>query len=795
VVPHTPDAMAQREDALGPDVLDSGEGFDVRRLGTAILRYKWLVLLIIILGSAAGVVVTRFLSAEYQAQATIWIEVPSGRQAAGAGQQTLGMPLQPGALLGQQAWLHLLSSFAVLDHVVMEQRLFLRPGPGSDAALFESFGVRDDVRSGQYRLVVAVDEGGAGYTLETQAGEVLERGVAGDSVGAGLGFLWQPPVQALWPGRQAEFSVRRPRDVSVALSKELRSRIDNNNQFLRVELSGSNPREVAATVNAVVDRFVTLSTELKTEKVAELESILGQQLEQAGAYLREAEIALENFRVRTITLPSEIATPAPGLEMTQPTVIGNYFDKKHEREELSRDRMAIERVLREVRNGSDVPVLSLELIGSVGTSSELQQVLTQLTDLRVQARTLGRRYTDDHPSVRPLLHEIERLERQTVPAFLERVIAQLEAREAELDGVLASAARELQEIPPRISEEARLERHVETGADLYTNLRRNYEQARMAAATSFPDMRVLDRASEPTRPSSDTRRRLLAMMVLGSVGLALVGAILLDRVDPKLRYPEQVGQLGLVTLGSVPHIRKGKRTAAEVRTDAQLVESFRGIRMNLAYAYGSAGPILLTVSSPGPGDGKSFVSLNLALAFARSGHRTLLVDGDLRRGVLHDALGQVRVPGLTNYLKGDATLAQITRTTQYQDLSLIPAGTRRAEAPELLGSPAMGELLSSALASKYTAIVVDSPPLVAGVDPFVLGTLTRNLVLVLRTANTNRELAGLKLELVHRLPIRMLGAVLNDTPRGGAYRYYSYDPTYEAVDELAGEPREPQLIS
>lgn len=791
LAPREPDALQSYEEQYPLDGLEQGGGASLRRLTSALLRYKWLVLLITLLGSAAGVLAVRFVSMEYEAQATIWIEAPSGRNTGGT-QQTLGQPLQAAALLGQQAWLQLLESYAVLGPVVMERKLYLRTAVRADSILFRSFSVQPDVRGGQYRLVVGPD--GAGYRLETHSGELLERGAAGDSIGADLGFLWQLSAASLRPGQQVEFSVRQPREAASALAGDLEPRLDANHQFLRVELAGPDPVKVAGTVNSVVDRFVQLTMELKTEKLAELESILGQQLAQAGDYLQEAEMGLQEFRVRTITLPSDIATPAPGLEETQSTVLENFFDTKHELEELGRDRQAIERVLNQVRGGVEVPVLSLELIPSVTASSEIKQVLAQLTELRVEARTLGQRYTDQHPSVRTINEQIAHLERETVPVLLEKVIQQLGAREAELNDVVESASAELRDIPPRISEEARLERHVETSTDLYTNLRRSYEQARLAAATAIPDMRVLDRAAEPTRPVSDKRRQLLAMLVLGSLGFALVGAILLDRIDPRLQYPEQVSELGLVTLGAIPHVKRGKAALMDLPSDPQLVEAFRAIRLNLEYAHGKAGPTMLTVSSPGPGDGKSFVSLNLAMAFARNGQRTLLIDGDLRRGALHDVLGQPRVPGLTNYLLGDASWLEIVRSTQHPRISLVPAGTRRANAPELLGTPAMGEVLSSALRSGFTAIVIDSPPLAAAVDPYILATLTRNLVVVLRAANTNREMAGLKLELVNRLPIRVLGAILNDTPRGGMYRYYAYEPAYEAVDEiLVAATREPQL--
>ena len=107
-------------------------------------------------------------------------------------------------------------------------------------------------------------------------------------------------------------------------------------------------------------------------------------------------------------------------------------------------------------------------------------------------------------------------------------------------------------------------------------------------------------------------------------------------------------------------------------------------------------------------------------------------------------------------------------------------------APEVLGSPAMTQFIAD-LRNQYDVILVDSPPLTAGVDPFVLGTVTGALLLVLRTGHSHRDITGAKLEVLDRLPIRLLGAVLNDVPHGAAYGYYSYYsyylPGYEAVDE------------
>jgi Mrp family chromosome partitioning ATPase len=118
------------------------------------------------------------------------------------------------------------------------------------------------------------------------------------------------------------------------------------------------------------------------------------------------------------------------------------------------------------------------------------------------------------------------------------------------------------------------------------------------------------------------------MGVLGSLGAGLALAFLLDRFDPRFRYPEQASQeLGLTILGVVPEIKNGRTTPDET---AQLIEAFRSVRMSLAHSFGSAGPVLLTVTSPGAGDGKSLVSANLSLSFAEAGYNTLLIDGDTR---------------------------------------------------------------------------------------------------------------------------------------------------------------------
>jgi capsular exopolysaccharide synthesis family protein len=265
--------------------------------------------------------------------------------------------------------------------------------------------------------------------------------------------------------------------------------------------------------------------------------------------------------------------------------------------------------------------------------------------------------------------------------------------------------------------------------------------------------------------------------------VGLLAAVMLDRFDRRLQYPEQVtSEMGLMILGVIPHL-KGVQNGNGATDAAPVVEGLRGIRLNLVHAHGAAGPTCITITSPGSGDGKSFVASNLALSFANAGHRVLLVDGDSRRGTLHRILKARRTPGLTDYLAGRVSRAELVSETSYPGLHFVGCGTRSKDAPELLGSPVMAQLMSS-LRSNYSVIIVDSPPLGAGVDAYALATWTGNLVLVLRTGATDRQLAEAKLEVLDRLPIRVLGAVLNGVKEWNVYRYYSYYlPGYDHEDE------------
>lgn len=760
----TPDQFGSR---IGPAPSNEEEGsLPLHRVIAALKRYKWLIIAVTIGGTALGVVATRFLKKEYQADATIWV----------ASAPSTSGPVRGQEILGTQGWADLARSFTVLDAVVQQERLYVK---STETAPFDSFAVIEPVPVGQYVLEVSPDR--KRYVLKTAKDSVLEQGLVGDSVGRALGMRWRPTEAVLAPG-PLRFSVTTPRQAAGLLARDLRVDLPRDGNFMRLSLVDQNPGRAARSLNAIVDNFVLAAIDLKAFKLRETSRILEEQLNSVGRDLRNAEARLESYKTSIITLPSEATPVAPGLQMTQQTVISKYFDEKITLERVTREREALVQAQDAALSGTLNPA-ALQLIDAVRRSPELLAALQELTSAETELRARLVHYTEQAKQVQDVQARINELRTSVIPEQIRLTLAALDSQLAELQAHLATASRELQSIPTRMITEQRLERERQSLAAIYTDLQSRYQAARLAEATAIPDVKTLDRAIKPTLPTKNRGPQLVIVAFMGSIAAGLGLAILLDRIDKRVQYPEQVSEsLGLAILGAIPALKRSRKGDLSPDQAAQFIEAFRTVRVNLAHSFG-ANSLCLTVSSPSAGDGKSLVSSNLAVSFASAGYQTVLVDGDIRRGELHRMFGTDRRPGLLDYLQGEATLEQIVRPSQQPGLWVIPCGTRRQHGPELLGSGAMQRLLEQ-LQQRFNAVLVDSPPLGAGVDPFVLGAATGNLLLVVRSGETDRHLAEAKLGLVDRLPIRVLGAVLNDVRATGAYRYYSYLYGYTSEEEV-----------
>ena len=530
----------------------------------------------------------------------------------------------------------------------------------------------------------------------------------GDSVGRRVGILWRPPAAELSVGRSIPFHIATPRDASLLLLNSLGVFLEMNSNFMRVSLDGPDPVRAANTLNVWTTEFVRTAAELKRRNLTEFSRILQEQLQYAGRQLRDAEIALEAFRVNTITLPAESGPIIPGLEATKGPVFTNFFDRKIEFDNVRQQRIALEAVLKDPSGGvpDALAIASIPNLDRGPGTQELSNALTELyakeADLR--AKSLG--LTDEHQVVRALRQDITALRSQTIPRLALAVLAQLRQRETDLNSRIEAQGKDMRGIPTRTIEEMRLRREVSVSENLYTTLQNRYEEAKLAEASSVPDVTPLDMAAPTDAPSTNTKIRVLGIAIAMGFGLGIVFALLIDKLDHRFRYAEQVeSTLRLAIIGAVPSLKRFRADKRPVQAE-MVVEAFRGIRLRLQHARNPTEPIVCAITSAAPAEGKSMVSANLALSMAEAGYNTLLIDGDTRRGALNELFGALRRPGLIECLAGAAVVAECTRPTTHQRLSLLPAGARSRRNPEAIASADLPQLMAT-LRKQYDVIIVD----------------------------------------------------------------------------------------
>ena len=187
------------------------------------------------------------------------------------------------------------------------------------------------------------------------------------------------------------------------------------------------------------------------------------------------------------------------------------------------------------------------------------------------------------------------------------------------------------------------------------------------------------------------------------------------------------------------------------------------------------------VSSPEPGDGKTTVLANLAVAYAQADKKTLLIDADLRRPGLTNLMNLRGMTGLSELLRSDGDIAQLAaahiQPSGMKGLDILPCGPRPSNPGELLGSPRFSQLLAWA-ETAYDQILVDSPPAMATSDAALIGRLVDGAVLVVQPAKNRRRLVIRLVENLAVLKIPVLGLVVNRVGSSNEQGYYNYYSGY-----------------
>ena len=252
---------------------------------------------------------------------------------------------------------------------------------------------------------------------------------------------------------------------------------------------------------------------------------------------------------------------------------------------------------------------------------------------------------------------------------------------------------------------------------------------------------------------------LLAGLVLGYIWI-----LVQELLDKSLRGPEEVREaLSVPLLGALPRVPSLRwlSRGAELKMEEQL----RVARTNVLHALSQGGRRVVVVTSAGPQEGTSVTAASLARVLALSGHRVVLVGGDLRAPGTAGLQGS---PGLADVLTGSAYLGEALVKGAVEGLELLPAGRMPANPSELLGAPMMRDLLRELAADRL--VIIDAPPVLRFTDGVVLAARAGGVILVARAGRTSAEDLHEAALAIEQGGGRMLGVVLNNVSELGGKR-------------------------
>jgi capsular exopolysaccharide synthesis family protein len=578
-------------------------------------------------------------------------------------------------------------------------------------------------------------------------------------------------------------------------------------QFVTVKFQNEDPELAAGVPNTLAAKFLDLRSQIQKTEARSTVRFLREQIDTLSQQLSATEDAVRAFREgnRVVNLSDEASVQ-----------VGELAKLQADRSQKEAERDALTNALRQAqaksaRAGADSASAYRSLIAfPTLLSTNAAQFLQALNEAENQRAVLLQRRTREDRDVQVLTARIRELEQQ-ISNIAQTYLAGLTSQIASIDIGLSRFNQELSKIPSKELQLAKLERQNKVLVEVFTLLQTRLQEAKIAQAVEDSRVSVVDPALVPKNPVKPNKTRSLILGSLFGLILAIGLTVTRESIDPTVHMLEDVAAAtGLNSLGVIPHIDAAKdqrlsdklsptalrlpeRTTRALAGGMALfdprnpaLEAYRTLRTNIRFARPDAASIhVLVFTSPTPGDGKTTTTANLASALAHQGLRVLLVDGDMRRGTLHQVFGLPREPGLSNLLVGAADRENCIRRIKVGELGtldLMPSGAAPPNPSELIGSERMTAILQ-ALQSEYDSIIFDSPPLNLVTDAAILATKADAVVLVGRAGVTTRGALAYAAELLRKVRAPALGFVLNDflfrrdsrySAYGGYGDYYSY---------------------
>lgn len=557
-------------------------------------------------------------------------------------------------------------------------------------------------------------------------------------------------------------------------------------QLVQVSYRSPSPTIAAKIANAVSDNFITANLQRRFQASAYARQFLEGRINQIRQKLEDSERELVayaasheiiNLSETQNAAASAGETPPPPTQQSLPAADLAAMDSALQ--EAKNQRIQAEQHWRQAQSTSG---LGLPEILQSPTVQVLQQ---NRAALQADYQDKLSIFKPDYPAmieIRAKMAEIDREIAANVATVKQSVRAQYQMALNQENSLAAQVGRlkgDVLDLNNRSIQYNIIQREVDTDRTLYDGLLQRYKEVGVAGAVGANNISIIDRARAPTVPFQP--RPFFNIGVAGLAGLIL-GALLafgIEQVDETIKSPEDIeSKLGLPLLGAIPMLAKaGAPTKALTDPRSPLSEAYHSLRTALQFSTPDGAPRSLLVTSAGPGEGKSTTAIALAQAFARLGHKVLLIDADLRNPSLHRQFPSQRTEGLSNVLTGAADLARTVQATPHPNFALLTSGPVPPNPAELLSGRKMKQLLAAA-SRQFDLIVVDGPPIMGLADAPLLANAVDATTLVIEAGATRQGLIRTAVRRLQSGGAQLLGGVLTKFDVRKATSSYGYGSTY-----------------
>lgn len=499
---------------------------------------------------------------------------------------------------------------------------------------------------------------------------------------------------------------------------------------INIQFQGENKEKAISFLNNFLDSYLEENLAKKNKISLNTIDFIDSQISEISDSLVLSESKLRNYRSANQVMDLSFQGKSIYDQMTQ-------LDK--ERANLQVQERYYNYIINYIKTNNDIsgiaPPSSMNVADPI-----MNPLITDLLDLNSQRLNILSSKSDKNLFLGQLENKIK-IQKQVILESATNNLNTLSLTINELNYRTEKLSKEISQLPKTELNMVSVQRKFNLNDAIYTYLLQKRSEAAITLASNYPDFEILERARDiqaiqvaPKRKTSFAIAIFLALLI---PTLYIIGKDLFNNTITSYHDIEHF--LNRSIFGVIYSNKMKTESVVADYPGTSVSESFRNLRSNLFLKHKSEQPKVILVTSSQPGDGKSFVSFNLAASIASVGYKTVIIDCDLRLPTLHKKFKEDNSKGITTYMINNTSVPEILCKTPIRNLSFIPSGPIMPNPSERIESGVLDELISS-LKKEFEYIIIDTTPIGLVADASLLVKYASQILLILRNNYTRKDI-------------------------------------------------------